>query len=90
MPSLTMIPTQAIEALARMNRNEVAQLEPNDCILANWLEDSGHPIAATRLLRSCLANHQQTENLAGVYLMLGLMLAPGTANRRVSISVERV
>ncbi|MDY0091976.1 MAG: rhomboid family intramembrane serine protease [Candidatus Vecturithrix sp.] len=67
-------PNQAIEALARIDRNEVAQLEPNDCvILANWLEDSGHPIAATRLLRSCLANYQHTENLAGVYLTLGLM-----------------
>lgn len=67
-------PDEAIDALTRIDRNEVAQLEPNECVvLANWLEDAGHSIAATRLLRRCLANHQRAENLADVYLMLGVM-----------------
>lgn len=67
-------PSLAIETLAQMDRQEIAELGPNECaVLANWLDESGHPIAATRLLRNCLANYPGSHNLADVYLALGLM-----------------
>jgi hypothetical protein len=67
-------PERAIDALARMDRHQLAQLGPNECVLlANWLDESGHPIAATKLLRNCLSNQAGTPNLADVYLTLGLM-----------------
>ena len=67
-------PTQAINILARMDRREIAEIRPDECVLlANWLERAGHSIAATRLLRNCLAHHPGSGNLADVYLGLGLM-----------------
>ena len=57
-----------------MDREEIAGLGPNECVLlANWLDEAGHHIAATKLLRTCLANHPGAANLADVYLLLGLM-----------------
>lgn len=67
-------PNWAMNVMAMMNRQDLAGLGPNECVLlANWLDESGHPIAATRLLRLCLANHPDAGNLADVYLLLGLM-----------------
>jgi membrane associated rhomboid family serine protease len=67
-------PNWAMNVMAMMNRQDLAELGPNECVLlANWLDESGHPIAATRLLRLCLANHPGAGNLADVYLLLGLM-----------------
>lgn len=67
-------PSLAIETLAQMDRQKITELGPNECaVLANWLDESGHPIAATRLLRNCLANHPGSHNLADAYLALGLM-----------------
>ena len=64
----------AVSALAQLDRADVAQLRPEECVtLAAWLDDAGHPIAATNLLRSCLAQHPDALNLADVYLALGLM-----------------
>jgi hypothetical protein len=68
------VPGRAVEAIGRLDRTEVARLRPDECVtLAGWLEDAGHPIAATKLLRGCLGRHAQAENLADVYLTLGLM-----------------
>lgn len=68
------VPGRAVEAIGRLDRSEVARLGPDECVtLAGWLDDAGHPIAATRLLRGCLGRHAQAENLADVYLTLGLM-----------------
>lgn len=65
---------QAIKTLAKMDRQEIAGLRPNECvILAEWLEQAGHTIAATQLLRNCLAANPGASNLADVYLALGLM-----------------
>ncbi len=67
-------PERALTALANMRRQDVEQLGPSECaVLANWLDQSGHPIAATRLLRGCLSSHRNSRNLAEVYLALGLM-----------------
>ncbi len=67
-------PEAAIQGLAHIDKQGLAELTPAECtVLANWLDDQGHPIAATRLLRSCLANHPDAYNLADVYLTLGLM-----------------
>jgi membrane associated rhomboid family serine protease len=65
---------QALQAMAHLDRSELAALRPDECVsLAGWLEDAGHSIAATRLLRQCLSHSPQSENLADVYLQLGLM-----------------
>jgi len=67
-------PAKALEAIAKLNRNDISALEPAECVtLAEWLEEGGHPIAATHLLRGCLARHARSQDLADVYLMLGLM-----------------
>lgn len=67
-------PNRAIKAMTMMDRQDLAGLRPDECtLLANWLDESGHPIAATRLLRLCLINHPGAGNLADVYLLLGLM-----------------
>ena len=67
-------PSQAMEAVMKMDRGKIAELKPDECvILANWLDEKGHPIAASTLLRKCLSSHQKSDNLADVYLALGLM-----------------
>ncbi|MBD3309150.1 rhomboid family intramembrane serine protease [candidate division KSB3 bacterium] len=67
-------PERAIAAIGNLERQDIADLSPNECVsLAHWLDDTGHPIAATRLLRRCLSNHPQSDDLADVYLVLGLM-----------------
>jgi len=67
-------PAKALEAIAKLDRKDLAALEPAECVtLAEWLEDGGHPIAATHVLKGCLARHGQAQDLADVYLMLGLM-----------------
>ena len=67
-------PSDALDAVSTMDRGEIAQLNPDECVtLARWLEEKGHPVAASTLLRKCLSSHQKSDNLAGVYLALGLM-----------------
>jgi len=67
-------PAQALELIGKLDRKDLAALGPAECItLAEWLEEGGHPIAATHLLRGCLARHGQAQDLAEVYLMLGLL-----------------
>lgn len=64
----------AIAAVGRLGRDDLAQLGPHECAtLAGWLEGAGHTIAATRLLRGCLTRHAKADDLAEVYLALGLM-----------------
>jgi membrane associated rhomboid family serine protease len=66
--------TRAIETLARMSSQEISELRPEECVLlSSWLDEAGHPIAASRLLRNCLSHHPGSGNLADVYLLLGLM-----------------
>ncbi len=65
---------RALAALSSLSTGRAAQLEPHECvILARWLRDAGYSIAATNLLRVCLAAHPGGEDLAVVYLTLGLM-----------------
>lgn len=65
---------QAVQIMSMMDRSDLKHLQPRECVqLADWLEQAGHPIAATRLLRGCLANHPRSAEMADVYLLLGLM-----------------
>ena len=67
-------PVRAIDALTRMKRQEMEQLEPYECaVLANWLDETGYSVMATKLLRGCLARHSGSDNLADAYLTLGLI-----------------
>ena len=67
-------PARAIEALTHMERQEMEQLEPRECaVLANWLDETGYSVMATKLLRGCLARHSGSGDLADAYLALGLM-----------------
>lgn len=66
--------SRALQTIAQLDKHEIAELKPDECvILAGWLDESGHPIAAASLLRKCLASHQKSDNLADVYLAIGLM-----------------
>jgi membrane associated rhomboid family serine protease len=68
------LPDHAVDALTRMNSSEISELTPNECaMLSEWLDDAGHPIAASNLLRRCVVHHKGSESLADVYLSLGLM-----------------
>lgn len=67
-------PSEAIDVLSRMNRSEVADLTPDECvILSRWLDDTGHPVAASRILKQCVSTHKNSDQLADAYLSLGLM-----------------
>jgi len=67
-------PSRALDTIAKMNRSEIARITPENCVvLAKWLEESGHPIAASRLLKMCLSSHAGSDNLSGIFLELGLM-----------------
>jgi len=64
----------AVKAVSLMDKKEMAALKPRECIsLASWLEQGGHPVAAGRMLRTCLSSHPGSKELSEVYLMLGLM-----------------
>jgi len=67
-------PEKAMKAFAAISREDMAELTSRECvILADWLDDAGHPIAASNILKRCIAGHPNSEKLAEVYLMLGLM-----------------
>jgi membrane associated rhomboid family serine protease len=67
-------PDKAVDILTRMHSSEIADLTPHECVLlSEWLDDAGHPIAASNLLRRCVVHHKGSESLADVYLTLGLM-----------------
>ncbi len=67
-------PSEAVEILRRMTPSEMSGLTPDECAtLSGWLEATGHPIAASRLLRQCIARNPSGEGLADAYLTLGLM-----------------
>ena len=42
-------------------------------MLSRWLRDAGDSVSATNLLRACLAARRDADDLAPVYLALGLM-----------------
>ena len=67
-------PSEAIDALSRMNRSEITELTPNECVmLSQWLDDTGHAVAATRILKQCISTHRHSDSLADAYLSLGLL-----------------
>ena len=67
-------PSDAIDALSRMSRSEIAELSPDECvILSEWLDDTGHSAAASRILKQCISTHRESDRLADAYLSLGLM-----------------
>ncbi len=67
-------PLDVIDALSRMNRSEVAKLSPDECvILSEWLDDTGHAAAASRILKQCISTHRDSDRLADAYLSLGLL-----------------
>jgi membrane associated rhomboid family serine protease len=67
-------PDEAVDILSRMHSSEIEDLTPHECVmLSDWLDGSGHPIAASNLLRRCVVHHKGSESLADVYLALGLM-----------------
>ncbi len=65
---------QALQTLRQLGREDLAALSPTECaILADWLDQAGYAIAATRLLRGCLGQRSNASNLADAYLALGLL-----------------
>lgn len=67
-------PDKAVDILAHMEGKDVSALRTDECItLSQWLDESGHPIAASRMLRQCVTNRHKSETLADVYLALGLL-----------------
>jgi len=67
-------PHQALQTLQHLGREDLAELSPTECaVLADWLDQAGYSIAATRLLRGCLGQRANASNLADAYLALGLL-----------------
>jgi len=66
--------TAALTAIPGLTTERLAELRPDECVvLSRWLWDAGHDVAATNLLRLCLAAHTGSRELALVHLALGLM-----------------
>ncbi|MFY9399707.1 MAG: rhomboid family intramembrane serine protease [Desulfomonilia bacterium] len=67
-------PEVAVDILSRMDRSEVGELSPQECVmLSQWLDDTGHPVAASRILKQCISTHRGSRSLAEAYLSLGLL-----------------
>lgn len=67
-------PEVAIDILSRMDRSEVGDLSPQECVtLSRLLDDTGHSAAASRILKQCISTHRGSQSLADAYLSLGLM-----------------
>ncbi len=67
-------PADAINTLEEVPPGELGRLSPDECVvLADWLHEAGHPLAAARLLRRCLSAHGDRADLARVFLHLGLL-----------------
>jgi len=66
--------SNALEAFPILNQKDLQGLSPIECVkLARWLDNAGHNIAATTLLRRCLAANPKSQDLAVIFLELGLM-----------------
>jgi len=64
----------ALAWLPVLNGDDIERIDPAHCVvLAAWVKESGHPAAATRLLRRCLAAHSDSRDLSRVFLALGLL-----------------
>ena len=49
-------------------------MSPDECvILSEWLDDTGHAAAASRILKQCISTHRDSDRLADAYLSLGLL-----------------
>ncbi|PID57205.1 hypothetical protein CSB45_08225 [candidate division KSB3 bacterium] len=65
---------RAIDALMYINRQEMEQLQARECaVLANWLDEAGDSVTATKILKVCLTQHSASGDVAEVYLALGLI-----------------
>jgi len=63
----------ALQEVGNLTRDQMARLEPTECVqLADWLERTGNIEAASQVLRRCLASHAGSQDLARVFLALGL------------------
>jgi len=64
----------ALNAIRDVPPHALGMLSPDECVtLADWLQEAGHEVAASRLLRRCLAAHGDRTDLAKVFLNLGLL-----------------
>jgi membrane associated rhomboid family serine protease len=58
----------------QMERGATKDLPPDECSrLAMWLGQAGQSTAANRVLRTCLAAHADSDDLAKTYLAMGLL-----------------
>lgn len=65
---------EAMSALQGLRMGDLGRLDPAHCaILSAWVQDSGNPDMAARMLRRCLSAHSKSGDLARVYLALGLL-----------------
>jgi membrane associated rhomboid family serine protease len=65
---------QAMVLLGAIDRRDMARLAPRECaVLADWLLQQNMESTANRLLRQCIAAHPRSQDLAKVYLALGLL-----------------
>lgn len=64
---------EAVAAVPLLSAAELSRLTAHECVvLAHWLEEAGHHMAAATILRRCIASHPGSSGLARVYLALGL------------------
>ncbi len=65
---------EALQSVSKLGRVDLARLAPEECVvLSGWLEEAGHSVAATKVLRRCIAAHPTHVDLARAYLALGAM-----------------
>lgn len=60
--------------IGALERHSLSTLEPSEvATIASWLDDLGYPAAAVRILRQYLHDHPKSQDLARIYLTLGLL-----------------
>jgi len=64
----------SINILSKMEKSQISQLNVEECLrLAVMLDENGRSVAASKLLKICLANNPRSTNFAEIFLMLGLI-----------------
>lgn len=65
---------ESLEILRKMGPSAAESLGPAECaVLAGWLQDAGYKDSAGGLLKRCLATHPGSNDLARIFLGLGLV-----------------
>ncbi|MDJ0766406.1 MAG: rhomboid family intramembrane serine protease [Myxococcota bacterium] len=65
---------RAVDALLKLDRNQMAAITPDQCVvLADWLLEHNMITTANRLLRRCIVANPGSNDLARVFLTLGLL-----------------